>query len=279
MAENLKVIPVIDILDGKAVHAVRGKRSEYLPLKSILCKSVGPLEVAEAFKALGFSELYIADLDAIQGGVVNYPLFKRIAKQTGLKLIVDAGVSDLESAWKLLNSGVSKIIIGTETLRRKTFVAEAVRLLGSERVIVSLDLKGDMVLVKAGFEGSLQPMDLLCEFKAMGVSGVIVLDLTRVGSGEGVDVAFMKKALKAASMDVYVGGGVRDIKDLVELKELGVSGVLVATALHSGKISIEELKQGWAALTGAIHVLPSKRFRQAVSVGSQRLIRHLLRVF
>ncbi len=64
-------------------------------------------------------------------------------------------------------------------------------------------------------------------------------------------------------MDVFVGGGVRDIKDLVELKNLGVSGVLVATALHSGKISIEELKKRWIALTDAIHVLPSKQFRQA----------------
>ena len=72
---------------------------------------------------------------------------------------------------------------------------------------------------------------------------VIVLDLARVGSGEGVNVDFLKKVLEAVPMDVYVGGGVRDIKDLVELKNLGVSGVLVATALHSGKISIEELKQ------------------------------------
>jgi phosphoribosylformimino-5-aminoimidazole carboxamide ribotide isomerase len=77
----------------------------------------------------------------------------------------------------------------------------------------------------------------------MGVSGVIVLDLARVGSGEGVNVDFLKKVLEDISIDVYVGGGVRDIKDLVELKNLGVSGVLVATALHSGKISMDALKQ------------------------------------
>ena len=88
----MKVIPVIDILNGIVVHAVRGKRREYQPLQSILCKSVEPLEVAKAFKALGFSELYIADLDAITGGSVNFQVFKRIAKETGLKLMVDAGV-------------------------------------------------------------------------------------------------------------------------------------------------------------------------------------------
>jgi phosphoribosylformimino-5-aminoimidazole carboxamide ribotide isomerase len=239
----LKVIPVIDILNGIVVHGVRGKRREYQPLQSILCKSVDPLEVASEFKALGFSELYIADLDAITRGSVNFQVFKRIAKETGLKLMVDAGVTDLETAQKLLHSGVSKVVVGTETLRSISFVGEAVRLFGSERVIVSLDFKGDKVLVKLGFDGCKEPMCLLREFKEMGVSGVIVLDLARVGSGEGVNVDFLKEVFEQVAVDVFVGGGVRDIEDLVELKNLGVSGVLVATALHSGKISIEELKK------------------------------------
>ena len=239
----MKVIPVIDILNGIVVHAVRGKRCEYQPLQSILCNSVQPLEVSKTFKTFGFSELYIADLDAITRGSVNFQVFKRIAKETGLKLMVDAGVSDLEAAEKLLDCGISKVVIGTETLQSRSFVGKAVRLFGSERIIVSLDLKDDKVLAKFGFDDCANAMCLLREFKEMGVSGIIVLDLARVGSGEGVNVVFLKKVLDALPMNVYVGGGVRDINDLLELKELGVSGVLVATALHSGKISIEELKQ------------------------------------
>ena len=239
----MKVIPVIDILNGVVVHAVRGKRHEYQPLQSILCKSVEPLEVAKSFKKLGFNEVYIADLDAITGGAVNFQVFKRIAKETKLKLMVDAGASNLETAEKLLASGVSKVVIGTETLCSKGFVAEAVKLFGSERVIVSLDLNGEKVLTQLDLEGCKSPPRLLRDFKEMGVSEVIVLDLTRVGSGGGVNVDFLKKALEQAATGVFVGGGVRDINDLVELKELGVSGVLVATALHSGKISIGELKK------------------------------------
>ena len=239
----MKFIPVIDILNGIVVHAVRGKRQEYKPLQSILCNSVDPIEVARSFKSLGFSEIYIADLDAITGGSVNFQLIKLIAAKSRLKLMLDAGVANLETAKKLLDCGVSKVVIGTETLQSKSFVGEAVKLLESERVIVSLDLKNDMVLVKSGFDACKEPVSLLQEFEGMGVSGVIVLDLTRVGSGEGVNVAFLKKALEEVTLDIYVGGGVRNIKDLVELKKLGVSGVLVATALHSGKISIQELKQ------------------------------------
>jgi len=239
----LRVIPVVDVLNGKVVHAVRGKRSEYQPLRSVLCESVEPLEVARAFKTLGFSELYVADLDAIIDCSTDFQRFKRIVDETGLKLMVDAGVTTVERARSLLENGVSKLVIGTETLQYESFVGEAVRVFGSDRVIVSLDLKGDRVLVRQGFDGSVDPMRLLRDFKGMGISQVIVLDLTRVGSGEGVNVDFLKKVLRNFNMDVYVGGGVRNIADLIMLKSLGVSGVLVATALHSGKIPVEELRQ------------------------------------
>jgi HisA/HisF family protein len=239
----LKVIPVIDVLNGVVVHAVRGKRSEYKPLDSILFKSVEPVEVAKAFRNLGFGELYMADLDAIIDCSGDFQTLKNIADETCLKLMVDAGVKSIERAQKLLDSGVSKLIIGTETLQKKSFVAEAVRLFGSERVVVSLDLKGNKILVKMGFDGCSDPMCLLRDFKKMGVSQVIVLDLLRVGSGEGVNVDFLKKVIAEVGVDVYVGGGVRDIDDLVALKNLGASGALVATALHTGKISIDALKQ------------------------------------
>ena len=239
----MKVIPVIDILNGKVVHAVKGKRSEYQPLQSVLCESVEPLEVAKTFKTLGFSELYVADLDAIIDCSMNFQVLKRIADETGLKLMVDAGVTAMERAQSLLENEVSKLVIGTETLQNKSFVGEAARVFGSNRVILSLDLKGDKILVKPGFDGSADPIFLLRDFKEMGVSQIIVLDLTRVGSGEGVNVDFLQKVLKSLRMDVYVGGGVRNMADLIELKSLGVSGVLVATALHSGKISVEELRR------------------------------------
>lgn len=240
---NLKVIPVIDILNGKAVHAVRGKRSEYQPLQSVLCDSTEPLEVAKAFKRLGFHELYVADLDAIIDCSLDFQVFKQIADKTGLDLMVDAGITSLERAKILLENAVSKMVIGTETLRNKNFVGEALKTFGSSRVVVSLDLKGDRVLTRSGFDTSADPMRLLGDFRNSGVTQVIVLDLARVGSGEGVNIGFLKKALEIASMDVYVGGGVRSLADLMELRDLGVSGVLVATALHSGKISLAELRR------------------------------------
>jgi phosphoribosylformimino-5-aminoimidazole carboxamide ribotide isomerase len=239
----VKIVPVIDVLEGRVVHAVRGRRKEYQPLKSNLCASTNPVDVAAALKALGFGELYVADLDAITRGQANFSIFKNIADKTGFELMVDAGIDTLKKAESVLESHVSKVIIGTETLPSISLVAEAIRLFGNDRVVVSLDLMGERVI--SGFRlGALKdPVAFLREFQEAGVSQIIVLDLARVGSGEGVNVPFLREVLRNMKVNVYVGGGVRDIKDLVELKGVGVFGVLIATALHSGKISPEGLKQ------------------------------------
>jgi phosphoribosylformimino-5-aminoimidazole carboxamide ribotide isomerase len=239
----LKVIPVIDILNGVAVHAVRGKRKEYKPLQSTICQSIDPGQIAKKFKDLGFTELYLADLDAITKGTSNLDIFRRIVDETGLKLMVDAGVSTLESAQKLLDAGISKVIIGTETLISKRFVEQAVRAFGSKRIVVSLDMKGKKILVKMGFDGCQNALCLLKDFELMGVSQVIVLDLAQVGSDEGVNTAFLRHVFANLKLQVYAGGGVRNMADLVELENLGVSGVLLATALHSGKITAEQLNE------------------------------------
>lgn len=239
----MKIIPVIDILNGVVVHAVRGRRSEYKPLQSVLCKSTDPIEVANSFKRLGFGELYVADLDAIINETINFRLHKRIVDETNLLLMVDAGVNCVKFAEKLLKCGVSRVVLGTETLQKKEFVAESIRLFGNERVILSLDLKNGEVMIKSGFIGCSDSLQLLNNFKEMGVKQVIILDLDRVGSGEGINVDFLRKMLSEVNVDFYIGGGIRDIADLVELRALGVSGVLVATALHTGKISIDDIKQ------------------------------------
>ncbi len=241
--DSLKIIPVIDVLGGIAVHAIGGRRKEYQPIKSVLCASADPVDVAVSLKQLGFSMLYLADLDAIIGGQPDFSLYKRIADKTGLDMMVDAGITNLKTAEEVLKSNVSQVIIGTETLRSTSFVAEVVESFGSEKIVVSLDLLGDRIL--SGFKlGVLaDPVRFLQKLEKGGVSQIIVLDLAKVGSCEGVNINFLREVLGKIKARVIVGGGVRDVKDLAELKYLNIFGVLVATALHIGKISPEGLKQ------------------------------------
>ena len=238
----------MDILNGAVVHAVRGDRKQYKPIKSVLCQTADPLDVALAFRKLGFAEVYMADLDAIIRNEPNLAIINQIVKTTGLRIMVDAGVTDLPRAEQLLANQVSKVVIGTETLRRISFVAGAVRSLGGNRVVVSLDLKNGRLLGEFDFGKFPEPLDLLREFQKMGVKQVIVLDLARVGSGEGIDVPFLKKVCEELDFEFFVGGGVRDLPDLIEMNSLGISGVLLATALHSGRITVDKLKRAGFSL-------------------------------
>lgn len=239
----MKIIPVIDILNGIVVHAVKGKRREYKPLQSNLIKSTDPQKVAEALDRLGFKELYIADLDAIIDCNSNFGHLKQIAEKSSLTLMVDAGVTSLERGYRLLETGVAKIIIGTETLSSKNFIINAIKSFGRDRILISLDLKDGKVFAKPTFDSPTEPILLLKEFKNLGISEVIILDLSRVGSGQGVNFDFLRKIIAETDLNIYVGGGVRDIKDLIELKKIGVMGALIATSLHTEKISIELLKK------------------------------------
>ncbi len=232
---------MLDILDGVAVHAVRGIRQDYKPIKSVLCGSYLPLDLASTFENLGFTELYVADLDAILGKNRGLYAIKQIASRSKMKLVVDAGVSDVSVARELLQNGASRVIIGTETLSRTAFVGEAIRSLGSERVLVSLDLKNGTFLGRFKNSPRLNSVELLEGFRDEGLTQVLILDLAKVGSGEGVNVAFLRQFLGVSDLRVFVGGGVRSTTDLIELEELGVSGVLVATALHSGLLSPRDL--------------------------------------
>jgi phosphoribosylformimino-5-aminoimidazole carboxamide ribotide isomerase len=248
-ADNLRIIPVIDVLDGVAVHAVRGMRKEYKPLRSVLSPSSDPIDIAKAFKRSGFGEVYVADLNSIIGEGNNLRVVKQVAMESGLRLMVDAGIANVEGAKNVLNHGASEVIIGTETLTNIGFAEEAVQLLGTDRVVVSLDLRNGQLLANFGADVFPDAVAVLRELQKKGVKRIIVLDLARVGSEEGVDLGFLHSVLWVAGLDVFVGGGVRNIDDLRVLSSMGIAGVLLATALHSGKIAVDELAAAGFTLT------------------------------
>ncbi len=238
----MKIVPVIDILNGIAVHAIRGERRRYRPLRSVLCRSVDPLDMVLTFESLGFNSLYLADLDAILGKSTNFALYQRIKTQTNLNFMVDAGITEVTEAEKLLKAGVSEIVIGTETLRGLDFVNQAVKSFGENRVVVSIDLKrGEVISVSESIK-SINPVSLAQTLKKIGVNQIILLDLDRVGTEHGANVQVLKDIFKKTNVKVLVGGGIRSIQDLKELRNLGAFGALVATALHNGKLKVEELK-------------------------------------
>jgi len=238
----MKIIPVLDLLNGISVHAMRGERNKYRPLKSVLWPSPDPLELAKVFDSLGFDELYMADLDAILENKEDFSVFTRIGSETDLSLMVDAGINDLGKAERVLEAGASNIIIGTETLTDLGFAGEAVQALGEKRVIVSVDLKGGELLSRSEKVRSMNPLRLVETLEERGVTRIIILDLARVGSEQGANMGIVAEVLEKTGVEVVTGGGMRGIEDLEEARGLGVSGALIATVLHTGKLTVAELE-------------------------------------
>jgi phosphoribosylformimino-5-aminoimidazole carboxamide ribotide isomerase len=238
----MRVIPVIDLKGGVAVHAVRGDRERYRPLRSRIAEGWEPVHVARTVRErLGLEELYVADLDAIAGGPGSPGVVAALAREA--RVMVDAGAASSAAVERLLELGVARVVIGTESLPG----AEAFRRLRAELpdapLVLSLDLRGGRVLSPDAALAGLGPADALARLADAGAREAIVLDLARVGSGEGPDVALLRE-LRSRLPDVRLlaGGGVRHAGDLRALAGAGAAGALVATALHGGAIEADELR-------------------------------------
>jgi phosphoribosylformimino-5-aminoimidazole carboxamide ribotide isomerase len=233
----MRVIPVIDLKSGAAVHAVRGERERYRPLRSRIVAGSDPVRVARAFReALGLDELYVADLDAIAGGPGHHEIVAGLAREA--RLIVDAGAGDAAGVRQLLDLGAARVVIGTETLADPAALERLRAELPDAPLVLSLDLRAGRVLSPDAELAQLGAAAALARLVQSGVREVIVLDLALVGSGAGPDVALMRELhARFAELELLAGGGVRNVDDLRDLAEAGAAGALVATAIHRGTLS------------------------------------------
>jgi phosphoribosylformimino-5-aminoimidazole carboxamide ribotide isomerase len=236
----MRIIPVIDLRAGEAVHGIGGDRARYEPVESALISTHGDvLALAQAYASeLETSEMYVADLDAIVGGAVQLAMHQRLSRIA--RTWIDAGVRSEEDACALIDAGADRVVVGLETLPSFELLHAMVRRLGADRVAFSLDLHGDVPLASTDAFRAMSPRELARRAVDAGAETVIVLDLARVGKEGGADETLMRE-LRAAlpGMDLIAGGGVRGREDLDRLAAAGANGALVATAVHRGSIGRE----------------------------------------
>jgi phosphoribosylformimino-5-aminoimidazole carboxamide ribotide isomerase len=237
------ILPVLDLKGGVVVRGVGGRRQEYGPVASRLTQSSAPGDVARAFRDhFGLSELYLADLDAIAGAAPALAVYAEL-RSLCFRLRVDAGVREAADARPLAAAGVEGIVVGLETVSGPGVLGELCREFGNVRLMFSLDLKeGRPVGNLAGWEAA-EAWAIAERAVAAGVRSVIVLDLARVGghAGTGTEALCTRLARAFPEVEVVAGGGVRGVEDLVRLQRCGVRAVLVASALHDGRLGREHL--------------------------------------
>lgn len=227
----MRIIGVVDLAGGLAVHARAGHRAAYTPVVPV---DGDALTLARAYiERFGVDGIYLADLDAITVGTPPGPIIRSIAS-LGVPLWLDAGTSSTEGANEALATGAGRVIVGLETLPSFGALDDICRAVGSDRVALSLDLRDGRPVVF-----SEMPIEAIARRGAdAGVTAIAVIDLARVGIGAGPDLPTIARVRRAVPDVLLVaGGGVRGAHDLAQLADAGCDGALVATALHDGRLT------------------------------------------
>ncbi|MCK4370893.1 MAG: hypothetical protein KAV01_03730 [Candidatus Lokiarchaeota archaeon] len=241
--KRFKIIPVIDILNSKAVHAKKGERTKYKPLKSYLFQSSNPVEIIRILrKKYNFELFYIADLDSIIKKAPNFQILKEISKISNIDFILDPGIVDLEDISNFLRFRIKNLILGLETIKNFKTIIQSLQILNQNNIIISIDMYNGQILSNAKDIKTQSPIKLIKKFESLGIKKIILLDLFRVGQKIGGIPQLYLDILHNFNGDVYVGGGIKNYTDILNIKEQNFSGVLIATALYDGTIEIENLR-------------------------------------
>jgi phosphoribosylformimino-5-aminoimidazole carboxamide ribotide isomerase len=240
----MPILPVLDLKHGQVVRGVAGRRDEYRPIVSVLTPSAAPRDVAQAIhEEFGFSDFYVADLDAIGGAAPARPVFEALHAY-GFRLWLDAGIRKPEDAQTLVSLGIAQLVVGLESIGGPEPLSEICREHGPDRIVFSLDLKNGQPLCVPGRWGTADAWEIAQRAIGAGISRMLLLDLARVGGGSGIGTEELCIRLRQVhpELELSAGGGVRGSDDLHRLFAQGITHVLVASALHDGRITRKDVE-------------------------------------
>lgn len=239
---DFEVIPAVDMKDGKCVQLVQGvPGSEIISLDD-------PFAVALDWINKGAKILHLVDLDgAIEGKRKNSPTVEKIVnacKGKGVSLQVGGGIRNFEDAAALLELGVTRVILGTAALQDPKLVKLLAENFGNESVTVALDAKNGRISIKGWTEECTQtPVEMGKKFEELGAGSLLFTNIDTEGLMQGVNPIPTKQLVDSVSIPVIASGGVSTLQDLKILKETGAAGVVVGSALYTGKFTLEDAIQ------------------------------------
>jgi phosphoribosylformimino-5-aminoimidazole carboxamide ribotide isomerase len=241
----VQIVGVVDLRGGLAVHARGGNREHYRPVRAVAGAAIAPGDARALARAyvgrLGVTEIYLADLDAIDGLAPQDAEITALAANAP-RIWLDAGVTSPERARHVLSLGAAHVIVGLETLPSYQALAEICHV-ADGRVAFSLDLRdGEPVVAADGIVRREPPHVIAARAASAGVGAILVIDLARVGAGKGLDFGLIARVRETASaLTLLAGGGVRGPEDLTRLADAGCDGALVASALLDGRVGATEI--------------------------------------
>ena len=232
----MQIIPVIDLLNNVVVHAKRGQRQHYQPIQSQLTASSAPLDIVTSLLELyPFQTLYIADLDAICGTGNNNGAIEAISQvYPNLTIWLDCGIGQM-NARALYIGGNIRPVVGSENIQILQDY-RAISYACQNKHVLSLDysVASAMGIKELHQSARFWPDDTIC------------MTLNAVGGAQGADMERLNEimrlnAARKTQSRIYAAGGVRHLQDLQALARMGITGALIATALHNGSIGPTDL--------------------------------------
>ena len=233
----MKIIPAIDLMDGKVVRLVKGNPEN----KTVY--SDNPLEIAKKWQSAGADMLHIVDLDATLGRGSNLEIIKKMLSELNVPVEVAGGLRD-ESIILEIGKTADRIVLGTLAFKDKETVLKISDSLGKKKIVISVDQIDGKIAVD-GWQKSTETMllDGMNEFLQLGFSEFLLTSISRDGTMQGPDIESLEKACSLENANVIASGGVSGIDDIKKLKVLNPYGVILGKALYENKISIEEAKK------------------------------------
>jgi len=235
----MRIIPAIDIIDGKCVRLTQGDYDQ----KKIYNED--PLEVAKSFEDVGINSLHLVDLDGAKSGhIVNSAILEKIASNTNLKIDFGGGVKTEEDLKVAFSCGAYQVTCGSIAAKNMSLVKQWGESFGYDKIIIGADVKDEKIAINGWTKTTdLKIEEFLGNYLNEGFSYVICTDIATDGMLKGPNFELYKQLLLAFPQSrLIASGGISNSEDLKKLKVLGVEGAIVGKAIYENKITLDELK-------------------------------------
>jgi len=227
------IYPAIDILDGQAVRLLKGNYDKVTVYGE-------PKDLSKKWMSSGSNNLHIVDLDGARQSGDNRIAIYDILTASPTFVQVGGGIRTLSQVVQYLEIGVSQIIIGTMAIKDPELLQEIVKLY-PDKITVGVDAKNGFVAVEGWEEvSSVDAVSWIKKLESQGVKRIVYTDISKDGTLTGPNFDMYKKVLKETSIEVIASGGISVLEDLIQLKEIGVHGVVVGKALYENRFTLEE---------------------------------------
>ena len=230
----MEILPAIDLKDGKAVRLTKGL------MDSAKIYSDEPWMIAKRFQEMGSQWLHLVDLNgAFAGEPKNLEQIKKIRENVDIKIELGGGIRDEDTIKRYMELGIDRVILGSIALKDPEFVKKVAK---KYPVAVGIDAIDGFVAVEGwGEKSTMKATQLAKVFADEGVEAIICTDVGRDGTLSGVNVEFTKEIAKSSKISTIASGGVRDLDDIVKIKETkDIFGVIVGKAFYEGTLNLEE---------------------------------------